>query len=282
MNASEIDSLRGWIGRSERCSDVVTDRLVLSLRSTLDLGWTSAADTPPLPVALHWCLAPQIEPRGSLGSDGHPRRGGFLPPVSLTRRMWAASQVRLVDELRIGDVVERASRVVDVSMKSGRAGILCFVVVQHEWATARGLAVQERQDIVYADTRSSTAAAESPPPIAAAGVWQREIRTDPVLLFRYSALTFNGHRFHYDHDYCRTQEGYAGLIVHGPLQATYALELARVIRAGRTPRHFTFRATSPLIESGHFVLHAIDSDDGLKLWVQGADGRQTMSVTATW
>jgi 3-methylfumaryl-CoA hydratase len=282
MNASEIDSLRGWIGRSERCSDVVTDRLVSGLRSTLDLGWAAAADAQPLPVALHWCVAPQIEPRSSLGPDGHPRRGGFLPPVSLPRRMWAASQVRLVDELRIGDVVERASRVVDVSMKSGRAGILCFVVVQHEWVTARGLAVEERQDIVYADTPSSTASAASPSPIAAAGRWQREIRTDPALLFRYSALTFNAHRIHYDLDYCRTEEGYAGLIVHGPLQATYALELARVIRAGRTPRNFAFRATKPLIESGHFVLHAIDSGEGLQLWVQGSDGSQTMSATATW
>ena len=282
MNASEIDSLRGWIGRSERCSDIVTERLVLGLRSTLDLGWAAAPDVQPLPVALHWCVAPQIEPRSSLGPDGHPRRGGFLPPVPLPRRMWAGSQARIVDELRIGDVVERTSRVADVSMKSGRAGILCFVVVQHEWVTLRGLAVEERQEIVYADIRSGPASASSPSPTAAAGVWQREIRTDPVLLFRYSALTFNAHRIHYDHDYCRTQEGYAGLIVQGPLQATYALELARIIRDGRTPRNFTFRATSPLIEEGRFVLHAIDSGEGLQLWVQGADGRETMSVAATW
>jgi 3-methylfumaryl-CoA hydratase len=282
MSASEIDSLREWIGRSERCSDVVTDRLVAGLRSTLDLEWTAAADTQPPPVALHWCLAPQIGPRSTLGPDGHPRRGGFLPPVPLPRRMWAGSQVRLVDALRIGDVVERRSRVVDVAMKSGRAGILCFVAVQHEWSTTRGLAVEERQDIVYADTRSSCASEESPAPVAAAGLWQREVRTDPALLFRYSALTFNAHRIHYDPDYCRTQEGYDGLVVHGPLQATCALELARVMRAGRAPRSFTFRATSPLIERGYFVLHAIDRGEAVQLWVQGADGRQTMSVTATW
>jgi 3-methylfumaryl-CoA hydratase len=215
-----------------------------------------------------------------LGPDGHPTRGGFLPPVELPRRMWAGSKLDIVSGLRIGDLVERRSRISDVVVKEGRTGLLCFVTVDHEFLTARGTAIRETQQVVYRDVDSRptpTLAADPTKP-----TWRKTIHADPVLLFRYSALTFNGHRIHYDRTYCIKEEGYPGLIVHGPLQATLLLMLAASIRDGVVPRHFEFRGINPLFDGADFSVNAVAAGDGLELWAANDRSQRTMTAQAKW
>jgi len=274
----DIEHLRTWIGRTETAADIVTERLANGLRATLGEGPLVIGDEAPL--AIQWCLAPPIVPAGQLGRDGHPVRGGFLPPVPLPRRMWAGGALRFHESIQVGDTVERHSRIADVTAKEGRSGALCFVTVEHEYRTPRGLALSERHDIVYRGEASGApakpAAIEQPEP-----QWREEITTDPVLLFRYSALTFNGHRIHYDRDYATKVEGYDGLVVHGPLQATLLLRLAtRAI--GTPPRSFSFRGINPLFEGASVMLAAARTEDGLRLWASRVSGETTMIADAVW
>lgn len=193
----DIAHLRGWIGRTERAEDTLSPRLVTELRATLDKA--ASADRPE-PLTAHWCLAPPAAPMSGLGPDGHPARGSFLPPVPLPRRMWAGGALEFHDPVRVGDDVARESRIADVTMKHGGTGTLVFVTVEHRYSTSRGLAISERQDIVYrrAAVPGATVSQPTAPSSPREARWRREVRADPVLLFRYSALTFNGHRIHYD------------------------------------------------------------------------------------
>ncbi|HZR75216.1 FAS1-like dehydratase domain-containing protein [Bradyrhizobium sp.] len=275
----DLDHLRQWIGRTTEASDLVTARLVAELRATLFLPIGEPKRGDAAPFATHWCLTPAIAPASEIGPDGHPKRGGFLPPVPLPRRMWAGGEVEFFDTLRVGDEVTRTSRIKDVNLKSGSTGQLCFVAVDHEYATSRGTAIRERHDIVYRDiTTGSPAPAKSAAPPAAQ---HRETHlADPVLLFRYSALTFNGHRIHYDRDYVTKVEGYPGLIFHGPLQASLLIEFAAKLR-GRVPKKFVYRGLQPLFE-GEFSVNANDVDGGLETWTANTQGAPTMKGTATW
>src|SRR5207237_1011231 len=205
-------------------TDIVTAHLVKGLRATLfqEIGEPKAGDAAPLTA--HWCLALPVAPMSEIGPDGHPTRGGFLPPVPLPRRMWAGGELEFFDTLRVGDETKRASVISDVSMKTGSTGVLCFVSVEHLVTTARGTAIRERHDIVYRDISGAPAAAPAKAqPSPRLAQHSESHMADPVLLFRYSALTFNGHRIHYDLDYVTRIEGYPGLIVHGPLQAALYL-----------------------------------------------------------
>lgn len=276
----DIDQLRQWIGRCESASDVITPRLEASLRAVFDqdIGDPRAGD--PATPTVHWCLAPAIIPMSGLGPDGHPERGGFMPPVPLRRRMWAGGDVTFIEPLRVGDVVTRESEILDVSLKSGRSGPLCFVTVRHRLSTMRGLAIEERQDVVY---RDEPQAGKRSPPIERQPEpeWRQEVACGPTLLFRYSALTFNGHRIHYDRAYATSQEGYPDLVVHGPLQAALLLKLA--VRArGSLPRSFSFRGVSPLFATGSFSVNAMAAAEGLHLWSADAGGSKTMDATARW
>jgi 3-methylfumaryl-CoA hydratase len=276
----DLDHLRQWIGRSTKESDIVTAQLVKGLRATLfqDVGEPQAGDAAPFTV--HWCLAPAVFPMSMLGPDGHPTRGGFLPPVPLPRRMWAGGELEFFDALRVGDEPERVSRISDVTVKSGSTGTLCFVAVQHVVTTPRGVAIRERQDIVYRDMGGSAPAkaAAPPPPVAK----HREAhKADSVLLFRYSALTFNGHRIHYDRDYVAKVEGYPGLIFHGPMQAAFIVELAAKLRGGAPPKKLSYRGVQPLFE-GEFSVNANDTGAGMELWTANSEGQPTMKGTATW
>jgi 3-methylfumaryl-CoA hydratase len=279
----DIDHLRQWIGRSTQASDIVTAQLVKGLRATLfmEIGDPRPGDAAPWTV--HWCLAQPVYPMSELSPDGHPTRGGFLPPVPLPRRMWAGGELEFFDALRVGDETTRTSRIADVTMKTGSTGVLCFVSVDHLVTTPRGTALRERQDIVYRDISSAPAAAPAkpaPPPPAAK---HRETHmADPVLLFRYSALTFNGHRIHYDRDYVTKVEGYPGLIVHGPLQAALLIELAAKLRGGKPPATFVYRGLQPLFDGSEFSVNASDISTGLDLWTANAKGEPTMRGTATW
>jgi 3-methylfumaryl-CoA hydratase len=276
----DLDHLRQWIGRTTEVSDIVTAQLVKGLRATLfqEIGEPQAGDAAPLTV--HWCLGQPVYPMSELGPDGHPTRGGFLPPVPLPRRMWAGGQLEFFDALRVGDEAKRISRISDVTLKTGSTGTLCFVSVAHEVTTPRGMAIRERQDIVYREMEGAKAAApKAPPPVAK----HRDIHvSDPVLLFRYSALTFNGHRIHYDRDYVTKVEGYPGLIFHGPLQAAFIVELAAKLHGGRPPKKFSYRGVQPLFEGSEFSVNASDGADGMELWTANAEGEPTMKGTATW
>ena len=279
----DLDHLRQWIGRSNEASDIVTAQLVRGLRATLfmEIGTPKAGDA--APFTTHWCLAQPVYPMSELGPDGHPTRGGFLPPVPLPRRMWAGGELEFVDALRVGDVATRSSRISDVTMKTGSTGVLCFVSVQHEVTTSRGLAIRERQDIVYRDVSgpAQAAPAKSPPPPPVAQHRETHI-SDPVLLFRYSALTFNGHRIHYDRDYVTKVEGYPGLIFHGPLQASFIVELAAKLHGGQPPKKLSYRGVQPLFEGSAFSINANTTDNGMELWIANAEGQPTMKGTANW
>ncbi|PTM41801.1 MaoC family dehydratase N-terminal domain-containing protein [Bosea sp. 124] len=274
----DIEHLKTWMGRTEEASDLVTPRLIASYAATFapHLAPCPAGDAP---LALHWCLAPPIAPMAALGADGHPAKGDFLPPVPLPRRMWAGGSIATMAPLREGDLVTRRSRISNVTAKEGRTGPLCFVAIDHELSTPRGLALRERHDIVYREASSlpaAPAAAAEPQPAELS--WT--VEAGPVLLFRYSALTFNGHRIHYDLPYVTREEGYAGLVVHGPIQATLMLNIAAVL-TGRSTLKLDYRGVSPLIAGAAFVVKARRQEDGtIRTWTEGADGRLRMEGTA--
>ena len=278
----DLDHLRQWIGRTDVASDIVTAQLVRGLRATLfmEIGAPKPGDA--APFTTHWCLAQPVYPMSELGPDGHPTRGGFLPPVPLPRRMWAGGELEILEALRVGDEVTRSSRISDVTMKTGSTGVLCFVSVDHTITTPRGIAIRERQDIVYRDVSAAPSAPVKPPGPAPVAQHRETHMADPVLLFRYSALTFNGHRIHYDRDYVTKVEGYPGLIFHGPMQAAFIVELAAKLHGGTAPKKFVYRGVQPLFEGSEFSVNANDIGSGLELWTANSTGQPTMKGTATW
>jgi 3-methylfumaryl-CoA hydratase len=280
--ALDLDHLRQWIGRTEAKTDVVTAHLVRGLRATLfmEIGDPKPGDAAPFTV--HWCLAQPVYPMSQLGPDGHPTRGGFLPPVPLPRRMWAGGELEFFEPLRVGDEMKRNSRISDVTMKAGSTGVLCFVSVQHEISSPRGIAIRERQDIVYRAVPTGGQPAPRPAAAPPAAKHRESHMADEVLLFRYSALTFNGHRIHYDRDYVTKVEGYPGLIFHGPMQAAFLVEFAAKLHGGTAPAKFIYRGVQPLFEGSEFSVNANDTGGGMELWTANSQGAPTMKGTATW
>ncbi len=279
----DIDHLRRWIGRTEQGSDIVTAQLVKGLRATLfmEIGEPKTGDA--APFTTHWCLAQPVYPTAELGPDGHPARGGFLPPVPLPRRMWAGGELEFIEPLRVGDETMRTSEIADVTMKTGSTGALCFVSVKHTITTSRGIAIRERQDIVYRDITTASATAPAKPAAVAPAAQHRESHmADPVLLFRYSALTFNGHRIHYDRDYVTKVEGYPGLIFHGPMQAALLVEFAARLHNGAAPKKFSYRGVQPLFDGSEFSVNANPTDSGMEVWTANSAGQPTMKASATW
>ncbi|MFG1429735.1 MaoC family dehydratase N-terminal domain-containing protein [Xanthobacter sp. V2C-8] len=275
----DLDHLRGWIGREEVACEPVTAALVQRFHATFDEEPGAPAEGEAAPRGIHLCLAPPAVPMHALGPDGHPARGGFLPPVPLPRRMWAGGEFVFEGDLKVGDTMRRTSRVEDLSIKEGRTGTLCFVTVRHTIAAGERTVLTERQDIVYRglDAPGGTARAL---PAAAEGEFRREVDPTPALLFRYSALTFNGHRIHYDQPYVTREEGYPGLVVHGPLQATLLYRFAAET-LGRPPARFSFRGLSPLFDTGPFLLHAREEAAGAaRLWTAAPGGPQAMVAEA--
>jgi len=275
--ALDLPHLKGWIGNTRSVTDTITPRLAASLAAVLD-ETVDLAEGDPAPAGIHWCLSPDIAPMAGLGADGHPARGGFLPPVPLPRRMWAGGRLRFHGNFRVGERVRRDSVIRDVAAKEGRSGALCFVTVAHEYHGAAGLVLSEEHDIVYRAIAPTVL--PEPPAAPRQGDIRAEIEASPVLLARYSAVTFNGHRIHYDRDYAREEELYPGLIVHGPLQATYLLRMARDA-FGAMPARFDFRGRAPLFDGGTFSLEARrDGDDRLELWTAARNGAVTLEAEA--
>jgi 3-methylfumaryl-CoA hydratase len=282
MNASPAP-LRDWIGRSETHHDTAAAWPVAALAATLDRGDPAPQPGDEVPPGWHWLYFLETAPASGLGEDGHPRRGGFLPPVELPRRMWAGGRIEFVAPLRVGDALRRKSTIRNVESKTGKTGALVFVTVEHEIYGGDTLAVREEHDIVYREAAKPGDAPPAARPAPASALWRRELTPDPVLLFRYSALTFNGHRIHYDIDYCREVEGYPGLIVHGPLQTTLLLDLCRR-HAARPIRRLEYRAVRPAFHGHPLTVNGAPDASGARaeLWTADAAGLVTMTGTATF
>jgi 3-methylfumaryl-CoA hydratase len=281
----DATKLNDWIGRSETLRDTITAAPVRGLNATLDHPALAVDDGMPLFPLWHWLYFLPQHRQSDIGPDGHARRGGFLPPVPLPRRMWAGSQFEFRAPLRVGDAIERTSTIADVTVKEGRSGQLVFVKVRHELRcnAAAEPALVEFHDIVYREARKP-GDVDPPPQAAETGApWQREIVPDDVLLFRYSALTFNGHRIHYDRKYVTEVEGYPGLIVHGPLIATLLMDLLRRHAPGADVASFRFKAVRPTFHLHPFRLNgALSADDtSVRLWAQDHEGWLTMDAVAT-
>ena len=271
-----------WIGRTEERTDTVTAAPLAGLAATLDHGDGASAPVTgsALPPLAHWLYFLPTAPQHQIGPDGHPRRGGFLPPVDLPRRMWAGGRLQFEQPLRVGDEIVRRSTIDRVDAKEGRSGRLVFVTVSHQIRGPAGVALREEHDIVYRD--QPPAGAPAAPPVAAPTdeEFGREIRPDPVLLFRYSALTFNAHRIHYDRRYVTEVEGYPGLVVHGPLIATLLVDLVGRELPDATIRSFSFRAASPLFDIAAFSVcgRREPGGGGVALWAR--DGRGALAMQA--
>lgn len=271
----------GWIGRTETAVEVLAGEPMARLAATLGRYAGPPNSIPPLG---HWCYFLAAVPQVGLGPDGHPIRGGFLPPVSLPRRMWAGGQLQWHSDLHIGDRVTKVSTIEQVRTVSGRSGPLVFVTVANEFSVDGALALREMHDIVYRDTqsRSASAGAVARPrsvPVAARPMWERTVEADSTLLFRFSALTFNAHRIHYDRPYAQQVEGYPGLVVHGPLLATMLLRLASD-ETGRAIRSFSFRAIQPVFDGAPFRLCGRQDADVVTLELRNHDGDECMTATA--
>jgi 3-methylfumaryl-CoA hydratase len=279
MDATQLND---WIGRSETLRDTITAAPVRGLNATLDHPALAVDDGMPLFPLWHWLYFLPQHRQSEIGADGHAKRGGFLPPVPLPRRMWAGSQFEFRAPIRIGDAVERTSTIDDVTVKHGRTGQLVFVKVRHELRCngAAEPAIVEFHDIVYRDAKKP-GDVEPPPVKAAQAEWQREIVPDDVLLFRYSALTFNGHRIHYDRQYVTEVEGYPGLIVHGPLIATLLMDLLRRHAPDAQVATFRFKAVRPTFDLHPFKVNGQRDGNAVKLWAQDHEGWLTMDATAT-
>ena len=278
-----MDDITTWIGRSETVTDTLGPTPVAALTATLDHPAAPVPPGTPLPPLWHWLYFLPLHRQSEIGADGHARRGGFMPPVPLPRRMWAGSQFEFHAPVCVGDAVERRSTIADVTVKDGRSGQLVFVKVCHELRCngAADAAIVEWHDIVYRDARKPGDVEPPPTPAPANAAWQREIVPDDVLLFRYSALTFNGHRIHYDRRYVTEVEGYPGLVVHGPLIATLLMDLLRREAPQAEVAAFRFKAVRPTFDGRPMRVNGQRDGNVIRLWAQDHEGWLTMDAVAT-
>lgn len=274
------EDLTAWVGRVEHADDVVQPTPARALAATLDLP-DHPSDGDRLPELWHWLYFLPVAPASALGRDGHPARGGFLPPVPLERRMWAGGRLWFHHDLRVGDAVVRTSEITSVEHKDGRAGPMVLVTVRHTITGPGGVAVEEDQDIVYVNPPESYVA-PAPDPVPDGLAWSEEQPVDPVLLFRFSALTFNAHRIHYDRPYATQVEHYPGLVVHGPLQALLLVQAARRRRPDQRVATYRYRARRPLFDFDTWVLTGRESDGEAEVFSANGDGDIAMRGTLTW
>ena len=278
MDTSELQS---WIGRTEVQIDTVHPGPARALAATLDQNpddFGLRAELPPLWMWLYFL--PVVRASG-VGPDGHPQRGGFLPPITLPRRMWAGSRCHFFGPVRIGDELTKVSTIAKVTAKTGRTGEMVFVTVRHSYSRGGAGLMEEEQDIVYMPIPDVF----SPPEPVAVGTsaWRERVAIDPVLLFRFSALTFNGHRIHYDRPYAMETEKYPGLVVHGPLQAILLMEAARRWQPGKRPASYTFRGLRPLFDFDQVsVCGRMNEAGGLDLFTANGEGAAGMQASLNW
>ncbi|MCH8188362.1 MAG: MaoC family dehydratase N-terminal domain-containing protein [Proteobacteria bacterium] len=280
--------LEDWIGRRASKQDVIAPGPLAQFNAVLDYdgaatGANASGPKSEVPPGGLWIYFHEHTRQSELGPDGHTARGGFMPPVQLPRRMFAGARETFLRPVHVGDEVTRNSEILSVVPKPGRSGKLVFVTVRHEYV-ANGLpAVVEEQEIVYREEAKKGVPAAAPPEAPSGARWSRTITPDPVLLFRYSAITFNAHRIHYDRTYCREVENYPGIIVHGTLTATYLMDLCRREQPGRRLATFNYRAVSPLFDTAPFSVHAKENDGGgWDMWAATAEGGLAMTAEATF
>ena len=277
----DLERLRGWIGRSETRRDGIGAAPLVALSALLDRDDAPPRAGDPAPPLAHWLYFLPAYRQSEAGPDGHALKGDFLPPVPLPRRMWAGSRLEFIRPLTVGSDASRVSTIKDVTMKEGRSGPLVFVTVRHEVSDAQGLVLTDEHDIVY---RGEAALNAKDTPAPSGEQWCRQIHPDPVLLFRYSAVTFNSHRIHYDYPYATKVEGYPGLVVHGPLAATLLVDLLRRNVAQLRLRTFSFRALKPLFDTAAFATCGLPDEKGraARLWTRDDAGAVTMQAEAAW
>ena len=277
----DIEYLQQWIGKVESATDFVSPVPVRALRATLDREAITVLPGDQLPPMWHILYFLPLCNQSELAENGHPELGDFMPPIPLPRRMYAGGRIRFHRPLQVGDNMVRKSDIADLSFKQGRSGPLIFLKVKHEVSNDGGLALTEEQDIVY---RRQPGSGDPLPGYQAApanGQWQREMTAGPVLLFRFSALTFNGHRIHYDYPYTTGTGGYPGLVVHGPLLAILLLELLQQQMPNANVKEFRYRAMKPVFAGSPFFLCGAPADDigGINLWARDADGHVCVAAS---
>ncbi len=269
-----LEHLRRWLGRNQEAGEVVDLLRARALQAALDEPPPQLQAGDPLPPLWHWLYFWNVAAHATLGPDGHPARGQFLPPVALPRRMQAGGRLKFLRPLAAGTMAKRRSTIVDVAQKQGNSGQLVFVTIEHEISDKTGPCIQEEQDIVFRDLAM---AGEPPRRREAAPVvvpWRQQVTPEPVLLFRYSALTFNGHRIHYDLKYATEDEGYPGLVVHGPLLATLMAGLVGKHAPDRRMTAFQYRAIKPVFDTAPFTVGGRPAQDkaSAELWIADSSG----------
>ncbi|MEE2699111.1 MAG: MaoC family dehydratase N-terminal domain-containing protein [Pseudomonadota bacterium] len=275
----DINYMRQWVGSVQKSSDVVTPVPLACLNATLDRGDQEPQIGEELPPSGHWLYFLNPARQSEIDINGHAKKGEFLPPVPLERRMWAGGRLKFLAPLRIGDAIKRTSEIKDIQLKEGKSGSLVFVVVNHLVFGPDGLSIDEEHDIVYRcepNQNGPSRVLEK----ARVPKWQRTIQADPILLFRYSALIFNSHRIHFDREYVTKKEGYPGLIVHGPLIATLLMDLCRRNNPNKALRRFDYRALSPIFDIGPFTINGCPEARGAELWALDQKGNVAMRGTA--
>ncbi len=274
-----MTDLSAWIGRKRIEHDVAAVGQAQAMTALLDGDPQALVIGSPLPEFWHWIYFNAAVPRSQLGVDGHERRGEFLPPVQLPRRMWAGGRVRFLRPIALGQKIRRESEIVSIDRKHGRSGELVLVSVRHTIHDSEGICVQEEQDLVYCEI--ARAGGALPPPVPSEIDWREQFLPDAVTLFRYSALTFNAHRIHYDHRFTTETEGYRAVVVHGPLTALLLLEAAK--RHGhRAPQAYRYRGRAPLFVDEPITLAGKAGDGEIMLWATGPQGTIAMEASVIW
>ena len=257
----DIDHLRKWIGKIDNVTDYVTPIVEQRYRATLNMDIGNPKDGDPVTSGLHWMLGWNLVKNDELGVDSHPALGEFLPPVPLPRRMWAGSEIRVLKPIRVGDKVIKQSTVADIQVKEGRTGLLCFVTAEYNFLVNDEVTINEKHNIVYRDISKSGGGSGYSKEIPERADLSEKIFMHPTILFRYSAIGFVGHRIHYDHPYTVNEENYPGLIVHGPLQATYLLRAAEKLM-DKQVKSFTHKVMAPVFANSEYMVGVDKMDDG--------------------
>ena len=257
----DIDHLRKWIGKIDNVTDYVTPIVEQRYRATLNMDIGNPKDGEPVTSGLHWMLGWNLVKNDELGVDSHPALGEFLPPVPLPRRMWAGSEIKVLKPIRVGDKVVKQSTVADIQVKEGRTGLLCFVTAEYNFLVNDEVTINEKHNIVYRDISKSGGGSGYSKDIPEKADLSEKIFMHPTILFRYSAIGFVGHRIHYDHPYTVNEENYPGLIVHGPLQATYLLRAAEKLM-GKPVKSFTHKVMAPVFAGSEYMVGVDKMDDG--------------------
>ena len=276
-----VNELKSWIGNDEIAFDEVSQSLEARFRATLDEDPGNPQKGEIASSGLHWALAPAVVKSSLLGKDSHPKKGEFLPPVPLPRRMWAGCRTHFFKPLKIGDLVKKRSSVVDINLKDGKSGLLCFVTANYEFFVDDQLMIKEDHDLVYRDynKEDKTIFVKNDLPFVKSD-YEEKIFAHPTMLFRYSAITFNGHRIHYDYPYSPEAEGYKDLVFHGPLQATLMLRAAEKYKKAKV-KSFSHRGVAPVYANDDLIINIKNKpNDSLNCFTSTKDAGMTMKAEA--